>query len=60
MEAKVINHAPDSDVIIVCVGEWEIIVGRDESGDVTVSVCDHDEGSETHYTLGKEGETQRL
>ena len=57
-DAVVKNSAPDADQIIVVIGDWEIIIGRDENHETHISVVDHDEGSETHYVLGKEGETQ--
>lgn len=59
IDALVKNLAPDADCLTITIGDWTVSVERDESGTVNVVLYDHDEGSETVYTLGEPGETQR-
>lgn len=59
-DAVVKNFAPDSDLLLITIGDWEINIGRDEDGRTQVVVIDTIEGSETSYILGEEGESQKV
>ena len=59
-DCRVINKAPDMDELVIRIGEWEVIVGRETGGQVNVAVVDHAEGSETSYVLGQKGESQKV
>lgn len=58
-DAVVENFAPDSDVLLITIGDWKIDIGRDENGRIHVAVLDTMEGSETSYILGEEGYSQK-
>lgn len=60
IDATVQNFAPDADCLIITIGDWKVTVDRVPSGNVVVSLEDLEEGSVTLYTLGQEGETQRV
>jgi hypothetical protein len=59
-DAVVKNFAPDSDLLLITIGDWNINIGRDEDGRTQVVVIDTIEGSETSYILGEEGESQKV
>ena len=59
-DASVENFAPDSDCLIVSIGDWKVTIERDEHQQVHVIVQDQLEGSRTFYVLGDESETQKL
>jgi len=61
MDIRVENLAPDTDVILLHVGdEWKVYIERDEFSTVHVCVEDLKDGSETRLVLGQAGETQKL
>jgi len=59
-DAVVKNFAPDSDLLLITIGDWKINIGRDEDGRTQVVIIDTIEGSETSYILGEEGESQKV
>lgn len=56
------NLAPDMDAVVIYVGnsDWQIDIGRDENGEVSIVITDMVEGNQTTMTLGQEGETQKV
>ena len=59
IDAAIRNHAPDVDAVSVSVGPWEIVVERDETGNVFVTVKDEESGTEGRCVLGEEGTTTK-
>lgn len=59
-DAVVKNFAPDSDLLLITIGDWKINISRDEDDRTQVVVIDTIEGSETSYILGEEGESQKV
>jgi len=65
MDFTVNNFAPDMDTIKMIFGNHEdstieVIIERDKSSNVFVSVTDHFDGSQKRYILGEPGFTEKL
>lgn len=60
VDATIKNLAPDSDVIIISVGDWNIEVSRDDFGRVIVEIDDTCEGTSVTAILGEPGTSQRI
>ena len=53
------NLAPDSDCIVIVIGETKVTIWRDGISDTFVDIEDED-GSEYRLILGEESETHKL
>jgi hypothetical protein len=62
MDIIVDNLAPDTDVILIMIGDNQVAmsISREEDGQVSVIITDNEEGSEMRLVLGQEGYTQKL
>lgn len=58
IDCTVKNFAPKQSALLITIGDWKISIDKNYKNETIVNVIDSKEGSETRYTLGKEGETQ--